>query len=183
MQGGPFSDKDDGIYEYELARETARPYVQRMLDLNVIEAGEDHGVRTYLVVAPHVYGRGTGLFNRTSQLIPFLSKNAIELGKVEYVTPGSSMWGYVHVEDLADLFVVLIARAVGDEGLEAGRRGYFFAETGNYAFLDLAGAMARAGYKLGAFGSPEPTPVELGDLGMRPWGVDGNMTETLFASS
>lgn len=142
-----------------------------------------YGVRTYLVVAPHVYGRGTGLFNCTSQLIPFLANSAIELGKVEYVHPGNSKWGYIHIEDLADLFVNVIARAVEDPKLEAGRRGYFFAETGDYTFLELARAIATVGHELGVFGSPEPAPVGLGELGIKPFGVDENMMERLFASS
>ena len=183
VHGGPFSDKDDGIYEYEVKREKILPYVQRTLDVKVVEAGENHGVRTYLIVPPHVYGRGTGLFNRTSQLIPFISKNAIDSGKVKYILPGTSTYGYVHVEDLANLFIAVISRALEDPTLKAGRRGYFFTETGEYSWLELAEAIAQAGYELGAFSSPELTPVDLRNPGVKPWGVDDAMTERIFASS
>lgn len=159
------------------------PYVQRTLDVKVVEAGEEHGVRTYLVLPPLIYGGGTGLFNRASQVIPFLSHNAIEAGKAEYILPGTSRYGYIHVEDLAGLFVAVVARAVEDPRLAAGRRGYFFSETGKFTWVELTEAIARAGHSLGALSSPDPTPVDFGDPEIKPWGVDDAMTERIFASS
>ncbi|SPO05467.1 related to NAD dependent epimerase/dehydratase family protein [Cephalotrichum gorgonifer] len=182
-EGRGFSDKDEGLYEYEVAREEELSYVQRALDVRVVRAGEELGVRTYLVVPPHVYGRGTGYFNRASQIIPFMAKNALQAGKVEYILPGTSRYGYVHVEDLATLFEVTIARALEDPGLAARRRGYFFANTGEYTWFELAEAITRAGHELGALSSAEPAPVELGSPGVKPWGVDDAMTERVFASS
>jgi len=48
-----YSDKED-IYEYELKREKEETYGQRVADIATIQAGEEFGVKTYLVVPPTI---------------------------------------------------------------------------------------------------------------------------------
>ena len=178
-----FSDKDDGIYEYEIAREKEEPYSQRTTDIAVIETGEKSGVRTYILMPPLIYGRGTGFFNKTSIQIPMLVRNAIEARTAEYIHPGKSVIGHVHVEDLAAQFEAVLARVLADGELPGGKRGFFFSETGEHSWAEVAASVAKAGHELGALDSAEADPVELGDAAARLFQGDEAMAECIFASS
>jgi hypothetical protein len=57
-------------------------------------------------------GRGTGPFSRTSVQIPALIRGALKLQQSIHVGPGLSMWNGVHVQDLTDLYFVLIDDAL-----------------------------------------------------------------------
>ena len=178
-----FSDRDEGIYEYEVDRERVDPFLQRTTNVKVVETGDELGIRTYIIMPPEIYGRGTGYFNRTSYAIPLMIENALKLGKVEYIHPGTSRSGHVHIEDLGTLFEVVIAAAIADPELPAGKCGYFFANTGEYTWYELSESIARAGHALGALDSPVPTPVSLSGEGVQWWGGDPVQTERIFAST
>lgn len=176
-----FSDNQEGIYEYEVKREQEQPYSQRTADVKVIETGEETGVRTYIIMPPLVYGRGEGLFNKSSQQIPTLIRNAIKAGRAEYIAPSSI--GHVHVADLASLFETVLAQALVDEKLPTGRNGFFFSESGEHTWAEVAELIAKAGARLGALKSDEPVLVTLGEAAGGLAGGDEGFTESIFASS
>ncbi|KAL6414297.1 putative nad dependent epimerase dehydratase family protein [Ilyonectria robusta] len=178
-----FSDNDEGIFEYELEREALRKYSQRTTDVTVVETGERLSIRTYIIMPPLVWGRGTGYFNTGSQQIPMLIRNAISAGRSEYVAPGTSALGHVHVLDLATLFEAVIARAVVDPSLPAGRKGYFFAGTGRHSWKEVADRIAGVGVKLHVLKDAEATPINLTDAAAKFWNGDEIHTERIQASS
>jgi nucleoside-diphosphate-sugar epimerase len=67
--------------------------------------------------------------------IPFLAANARERGRLQIVGAGLNVWSNVHIDDLADLHVLAIAKA------PAG--AVYFAENGESSFGDMAAAIAR----------------------------------------
>ncbi|SPO06805.1 uncharacterized protein DNG_09499 [Cephalotrichum gorgonifer] len=109
------------------------PTSQRTTDVKAIETGEKTGVRTYIIMPPLIYRRGTGFFNQRSQQIPMLIRKAIKAGRAEYIAPGTVPIDHVHVADFTVLFEAVLARALTDDQLPSGRNGYFFAEAGSHA--------------------------------------------------
>lgn len=64
------------------------------------------GVRGIVVRPPLVYGRGGGVLAR-------LVKHARDTGVARFVGDGENAWSFVHVDDLARLYVTLLERAEG----------------------------------------------------------------------
>ncbi|KAM5355057.1 hypothetical protein ACJ41O_001703 [Fusarium nematophilum] len=178
-----FSDKYQGIFEYEVAREADDPYEQRTADVAVVEAGEEFGVRTYIIMPPLIWGTGAGYFKKVSQQIPRLVRNAVQHRRLEYVAPGTSSLGHVHVTDLAALFEVVLARSIEDSSLPAGRNGYFFANTGRHAWKEVAEKLAVVGHDRGILDSPVAVPLDLGSAAARFFDSDAVKTERTHAST
>jgi nucleoside-diphosphate-sugar epimerase len=83
--------------------------------------------RGFVVRPPLVHGAGG------SVQIPLLATKARELGHVPYVGAGENLWGFVHVEDLAQLAL---------NALQKGAAGsVYHAVAGEVAFKDLAHAI------------------------------------------
>ncbi|KAJ4262932.1 hypothetical protein NW762_006545 [Fusarium torreyae] len=178
-----FSDNEDGIYEYEVEREASDPYRQRTSDVTVVETGEKLGVRTYIIMPPLVWGTGTGLFHRVSHQIPELIQNAAQSKQLEYISPGTSTLGHVHVTDLAALFKTVLINAIKNPSLPAGRKGFFFANTGSHAWLEVAQRLAKAGNELGHLKSPVPVGVSLTEIAAKLYDGDEVQAERVHASS
>jgi nucleoside-diphosphate-sugar epimerase len=104
---------------------------RRDIDLNVLRAAE-HGVRSSVICPSLVYGVGRGL-NQNSVQTPFLASNAREQGAVQIVGEGLNVWSNVHIEDLVDLYLLILEKAPGGS--------FYFAENGEASFLQLAEAL------------------------------------------
>ncbi|KAJ3541561.1 hypothetical protein NM208_g4554 [Fusarium decemcellulare] len=155
-----FSDKED-ILSYEKARDAEEPYVNRSVDLMVAESGKRLGVNTYSISPPLVFGLGTGFFKTLSAgQLPMLMHSALANGHAPYVGEGAGRWSHVHVQDLAALYEVVLAKALSGNLSSEGRR-IFFAETGSSSFLEVAKAIGKAGLELGVLASDEPVSVPL----------------------
>jgi nucleoside-diphosphate-sugar epimerase len=124
------------------------------VDQRVCEAATA-GVRSVVVCNTLIYGHGTGL-HRDSVQIPALAGQARRSGVARHVGRGLNVWSNVHIEDVADLYLLALEKA------PAG--SFYFAENGEASFKDLVDAIARA-LKLG--------PAE-------PWGVDEAIAEWGF---
>jgi len=74
------------------------------------------GIRGIVLRPPNVYGRGDGRV-----LFMMLRAAGKKLGAVPYAAgAGENLWSYVHVDDLADLFVLAIQKAPAGELFHAG---------------------------------------------------------------
>ncbi|MHC1481685.1 NAD-dependent epimerase/dehydratase family protein [Frateuria aurantia] len=100
------------------------------------------GVRSVIIVPSLVYGEGR-LLNRESKQLPWLIRDAGRRGHAVYVGSGEHCWSHVHVDDLAELYRLVLQRA------RAGT--CFFAEQGLISFKVLAEAIHR---RLGYAGQP-----------------------------
>ncbi len=93
-----------------------------------------HGVRSIVVCPTMIYGNGLGLARDSAQ-IPGLAKRAKASGVVRHVGQGLNIWSNVHVEDVADLYRLALAKA------PAG--GFYLAENGEASYRDICAAIAR----------------------------------------
>lgn len=106
---------------------------RRDIDLMVLRAAEN-GVRSAVICPTNIYGTGRGL-NPHSVQIPFLANNARKHGFVQVVGRGVNRWSNVHIDDLADLYLLVLTKA------PAG--AFYFAENGEASFGEIGDAIAK----------------------------------------
>ncbi len=127
---------------------------RRDIDLLVLQA-RTQGLRSMVICPSLIYGRGSGL-NPDSVQIPTLARRAKESGAVQVIGKGLNLWSNVHIDDLADLYLL---------ALERGSAGsFYFAENGENSFGELGQALADR-LKLGAVQSLDA------DLAALSWGA------------
>ncbi|KLP14450.1 NAD dependent epimerase/dehydratase family protein [Fusarium fujikuroi] len=170
-----FSDKDD-VYAYEKMRERIEPYHQRTADVTVFELGEELGVKTYIICSPLIYGRGTGLFNKSSIQIPTMVRAALERGRAMYAGDGLGIWDHTHIEDIAALYTLILAKILKGEDVPFGKEGFFFANHGKQSWLDIAKEIARVGHQQGRLAA-EPESVGLKEVSKAWFDGDEHLTE------
>ncbi|KAM5350137.1 hypothetical protein ACJ41O_006642 [Fusarium nematophilum] len=155
-----FSDKDD-IYSYERRREDLEPYQQRTTDLVVFEKGEEAGVKTYILMSPTIYGLGSGFFNRTSIQIDALMRAARKDGFASVIGDGAAEWDHVHIDDLVELYELIVGKLLAGQDLPSNKRGLYFTETGHQSWREVSELVAREGKALGYLKSGEVRQVSL----------------------
>lgn len=180
LESRTFSDQED-IYSYLKERESSESYAQRATDIKAIDVGEQAAIKTLVVKAPIVYGKGTGLFNQNSFHIPALIHGAVATGQAEYVGNGAGIWDHVHVVDLAELFELLVTILKG-KAVPTGRQGIYFAETQRHSWKDLTEAIAKAGYRMGRLASPVAESITLQEAAAKYTGGDQHLAEVGLAS-
>ncbi|KAI0490502.1 NAD dependent epimerase/dehydratase family protein-like protein [Xylaria cf. heliscus] len=150
-KGRTFDDAVDDVYGYEVARNAKEPFMQRTTELGVIDAGLELGVHTLIVMAPTVYGVGSGHFNKRSVQVPAFVATALDHGRAVVIGNGEGVWNHVHVQDLAALYEILALRVLDGKGadLPSGKKGIIFATAGQHTWSDIARGVARAGHEAG----------------------------------
>ncbi|KAI0844731.1 NAD(P)-binding protein [Daldinia vernicosa] len=151
-EGREFDDAKDDIYGYEKDREVREgPYHQRTAEMGAIDLALELGVKSIVINSATIYGRGTGLFNKTSVQVPLFVRAVLELKKGILLGDGKGVWDHVHVEDLADLYLLILERIVakGGEGVPSGKKGIIFSGNGRHQWLDVAQGVADAAFAEG----------------------------------
>ncbi|OQE40244.1 hypothetical protein PENCOP_c006G00260 [Penicillium coprophilum] len=159
-----FNDEED-IFSYEKYRESREVYYQRTTDITVVETGEALGVTTYVIMAPTVYGLGSGSFNRSSIQLPALIADAIKSGMVSVVSEGKTIWSHVHVQDLASLHLTLLQHICTNSHIPSGRKGIYFCETGEHSHRESSELLAKAAYELDVLPTAEVRKITLQEAG------------------
>ena len=90
-------------------------------------------VRSAVICPCMIYGTGRGA-NPQSAQIPFLADNARQHGFVQVLGQGVNRWSNVHIDDLADLYLLVLEKA------PAG--AFYFAENGEASFGEIGKAIA-----------------------------------------
>lgn len=175
-----FSDKDD-IYAYEKFREEKEQYKQRTSDVTVFETGVDLGIKTYIICSPLIYGRGTGLFNKSSIQIPIMIRSALERDEAIYAGDGLGVWDHTHIEDIASLYTLIVTKILSGDRIPSGKEGFYFANHGTQTWLDIAKGIARVGHQRGKLAA-EPKSVSLAEASKAWFGGDEDMTEPAICS-
>jgi len=103
------------------------------IDLRMMAAA-DLGIRSVVICPSNIYGVGHGLTNHSFQL-PFLMARARETGVMRIVGRGVNRWSNVHIDDVAELFLLAVEKA------PAG--AFYFLENGEASFIDMAAALAK----------------------------------------
>ncbi|GCB18886.1 hypothetical protein AAWM_01771 [Aspergillus awamori] len=150
--------KTSTLEKYRESRETHPP---RAADIAVIETGEAVGVATYLIMAPTIFGQGTGPFNRYSMQLLSMIADALSSGIVSGIEQGNTVWSHVHIRDLVGLFIVLLKQICTGATIPSGRKGIYFCETGEHTHREFSKRLATAAYELGVLPSSHVKEISL----------------------
>jgi nucleoside-diphosphate-sugar epimerase len=101
----------------------------------VREAAIDKGIRSQVICPSMIYGKGRGLHPDSDQL-PKLIALSKQMGAGVYFGKGLNRYSNVHIEDLIDLYLLVLEKAPGGS--------FFFAENGDASFKEIAEMISRS---------------------------------------
>ncbi|KAH9834476.1 uncharacterized protein C8Q71DRAFT_143689 [Rhodofomes roseus] len=160
--------------------------LHREVDLAVVDANEKGYANTYIVLPSTIYGFAThqlvdaGISNPISIQIPSLIRPSLDRKQAGVVGAGKAIWPDVHIDDVADLYIVLFDSITANpDGVGHGWEGFYFGENGEHTWYDISKEIARTSVELGVGGTDEPTSFTDEEL-IKYWGsVDsGNYSGT-----
>ncbi|KAI0071514.1 NAD-P-binding protein [Panus rudis PR-1116 ss-1] len=138
--------------------------LHRNVDLAVVNADKEGYLRSYIIIPSTIYGIArnklvdAGIVNPHSIQIPYLIKASLDRKQAGVVGKGVSYWPDVHIDDVADLYIVLFNAIVADPNkVDHGDNGYYFGENGEHTWFDISQAIGQAMFELGISKSSEPT--------------------------
>ncbi|KAJ5771400.1 uncharacterized protein N7511_003451 [Penicillium nucicola] len=174
---------DSNIYQYQTSREDSSPYKQRTTDLAVFNSGLEQNVKTTIIMAPTIFGKGTGPANSLSIQIPALIRQSVKYKQAVVIGDGAGEWDHVHISDLTLLFEIVLFKILNGEQVPYGKEGLLFAETGRHTWLDISQGIALVGQQLNILDTEGVRSVSLDEA--TAWSVNGSrqVRELGFASN
>ncbi len=100
------------------------------------------GIQSIIICPPTIYGVGTGQFKRVSQQVPGLIKAFLGFGYTATIGNGTNIWSHVHIEDLANLYLLVLEKALIGQAA-TGKDGFYFCESGEHAWKDIVARIAK----------------------------------------
>jgi nucleoside-diphosphate-sugar epimerase len=150
-------EKSDIIYSENIPVQPRLEKMERVALNDYILASAKDQVRSIVLVPTMVYGKGTGIKPDSIQ-IPMLIDAAKEKKAGVYIEKGENIWSNVHIEDLAELYILALEKA------PAG--SYFYTENGQASLKDVAAGIS---HMLGYEGKTESISL---DTAIQKWGPD-----------
>lgn len=146
---------NDVFDEHSLPAPTPDKAARVAIDELVLGAAK-RGVRSAVLCNTLIYGHSLGLPRESVQL-PRLIRQAKKSGVMRHVGRGANIWSNVHIRDVVELYRLALERT------PAGT--FYFVESGEAAFADMAHALAR---RLG-LGQSNDWPIE---SAIEEWGYE-----------
>jgi len=116
------------------------------LDRDVLSAARG-GVRSVVICPTMIYGEGSGV-NPQSIQVPSIVADAKSTGTAHWIGRGENVWSNVHIDDLADLYLLALEKS------PAGT--FYFAENGEQDLKSIAEAVAlRLALPAGSYSADE----------------------------
>jgi nucleoside-diphosphate-sugar epimerase len=111
------------------------PFRRPRVDMNryVRQAAIEKGIRSIVICPSMIYGIGRGL-KADSDQIPKLIELSKQVGSGVYFGKGRNIYSNVHIDDLVDLYLLVIDKAPGGS--------FYFAENGHNSFTEIAQMIA-----------------------------------------
>jgi len=148
--------------------------LHRNVDLEIVGADKAGYVRSYIILPSTIFGIATGklvdlgIQHAHSQQLPALIKAALVRGQAGMVGEGKNIWPHVHIDEVADLYIVLFNSIMSNPATGHGREGYYISENGEYNYYEAVKAVAEALVSKGLTKSLEPTSFTEEDYRKRP---------------
>lgn len=163
-------DNSNGAYASEKVFEDDKPEMidalpdnapHRSIDLAILKRRKELGPKSKIsiVLPPVIYGVGKAS-KRLSIQIPTMTRFAIKHGFAGYVGKGKSVWGQVHVSDLARAYLTILHWMESTAAEKVLENPYFFVENGDeYSWGKCAEEIGKALHEAGKI--QDPTPKEI----------------------
>ncbi len=132
---GAWGESSEKIYEDETPFTPGPGRAARVAVGERVLAAAREGVRAMMILPSLIYGEGRGL-HRASIQVPKLVAIARKHGVPRHVGRGENRWSNVHLDDLVDLYVRVLAQG------EAGAS--YYAENGENSMREVCAAIGRA---------------------------------------
>lgn len=147
--------------------------IHRHVDVPIVQAAREFGdkAKIVIIIPPFVYGVNVA-HKRHSFVLANLVRFALKRGFAGYVGNGKNVWSVVHVKDLAQAYMTLLAYMEKSPPSVFLENPYFFAENGSeVSMLEVAEVVAQALYKTGKMQSPEIQSFSKSDYAdvIGPW--------------
>ncbi|KAH7318945.1 hypothetical protein BKA65DRAFT_92718 [Rhexocercosporidium sp. MPI-PUGE-AT-0058] len=133
----------------------------RKIDLAILKKRKELGskAKISIVLPPVVYGVGKAS-GRLSIQVPTLARFAIKHGYAGYVGAGDSVWGYIHVTDLAQGYLTILHWMEQTSPEKILENPYFFVENGEeHSWKSCAEELGKTLYDAGKI--KDATPKEI----------------------
>ncbi|KAK8117377.1 uncharacterized protein PG998_005658 [Apiospora kogelbergensis] len=141
------------VYDFEKSENEREWYPQRAAELAVLghPASQSSEVGALSIQAPCIFGEGEGLFQRAGLMVPIMMRYVVEKGYGFQLGDGTGVIDYVHVADLADLYVLCVRDVVERAGanLPRGASGIVFPTSGRVYMKDIAQGCLDAAFAAG----------------------------------
>lgn len=122
-------EKSDFVFTEDIPLQPRLEMASRVLINQYILLAAKKNIRSIVIVPTMVYGEGLGIKKNSIQL-PALINFSKEKGFGVYFGRGENIWSNIHIEDLADLYVLAL------ENAKAG--SLYYAENGSSTIKNLA---------------------------------------------
>ncbi|KAH8647953.1 hypothetical protein BX600DRAFT_518354 [Xylariales sp. PMI_506] len=143
--GWDFGAITDPTLVYDLVKQSAESYIVRKVNVDVTEQAMAHGVQSYIVEAPLIYGRGTGEWNRLSMQIP---------GCVRASIADKAIVPATHVSDLAAFYLRLAEGLNRGDELPSCDKGFYYPVADAARWWNILDRMAVALHSRGLVQEP-----------------------------
>lgn len=125
-----YNDVEDKEELHEIIASSPKRVVDRLVTgLHT----EQPSVRTSIIYGPMIYGAGRGPVKQRSIQIPDLAKATLQRGHGVHVGRGLSIWSHIHVSDITQLVLKLVAASQNakEEAPLWNKDGIYFTDAGN----------------------------------------------------
>ncbi|KAJ1025110.1 hypothetical protein NDA16_002617 [Ustilago loliicola] len=135
-------------------------------------------ISAYTLVSPIVYGPGTGPGNKLSLQMPAYVRYAKDHRRAAYIGQGENVWGNVHVQDLADLYLLAMKYALANPDAtkasewDHGFGTLIYTGTGEHSWKPVIEQLGDLLHKLGEV--DEPSAKSIGEGEGYPYMFGGN---------
>jgi len=155
--------------------------LHRDVDKIVLAASKGAGeVKTAIVCPPCIYGPGRGPGNQDSVQVYKYSAATLKRGKGFIINEGANIWTESHIRDLSKIFLGLVTSALEPNGGKAtwNEDGYYFSETGTFAWGDIGKAIAKIAHEKKLIDTNEVDTITTNDadkllpMGSYLWGTN-----------
>lgn len=110
LGGKENGEANNFVFREDMPLQPRLEMASRVLINNFVLQAAQNNVRSIVIVPTMVYGNGLG-FKKDSIQLPALIRLAKEKGFGVYFGKGENIWSNLHIEDLADLYVLALEKA------------------------------------------------------------------------
>jgi len=122
-------ERNDFVFTEDIPLQPRLEMASRVLINQYILQAAKKNIRSIVIVPTMVYGEGLGLKKNSIQL-PALINFSKEKGFGVYFGKGENIWSNIHIEDLADLYILALEKAKPGS--------LYYAENGSSTIKELA---------------------------------------------
>ncbi|KZP31671.1 NAD(P)-binding protein [Athelia psychrophila] len=145
----------------------------RDVDLLIVEADKAGYLKSYIILPSTIYGIASNrlvdlkIQNPRSIQIPSLVRASLDRKQGGMVGEGKNLWPNVHIDDVADLYIVLFDLVTSPSAATAvghGREGFYFGENGEHSLYQIGQAICQSLVQLDHVSSDTPTAFSKEEL-------------------